>query len=125
MKTPPKLYDWENATRWQMFENLEDRRDVLVHNCWSHRGVLPDLMRNILQKNVQGVQFTNVGFKQPPKGGTWRWQCSCCCIIVHVLTAQEKDYQELEEEGGDADDGEHEEVGDQEGAASVLQRERK
>ena len=30
--------------------------------------------------------------------------------------------RELEEEGGDADDGEHEEVGDQEGAASVLQR---
>ena len=54
-----------------------------------------------------------------------RWQlCSCCCIIVHVLTALEKDYQELEEEGGDADDGEHEEVGDQEGAASVLQREK-
>ena len=51
--------------------------------------------------------------------------CPCCCIIVQVLIAQEKDYQELEEEGGDADDGEHEEVGDQEGAASVLQRERK
>ena len=98
---------------------------MLVHNCWSHRGVLPDLMRNILQKNVQGVQFTNVGFKQPPKGGTWLWQlCPCFCIIFHVLTAQEKDYQELEEEGGDADDGEHEEVGDQEGAASVLQREK-
>ena len=45
--------------------------------------------------------------------------------FVHVSTTQEKDYQELEEEGGDADDGEHEEVGDQEGAASVLQRERK
>ena len=29
--------------------------------------------------------------------------------------------QELEEEGGDADDGEHEEVGDQEGASSILQ----
>ena len=55
-----------------------------------------------------------------------RWQlCSCCCIIVHVLIAQEKDYQELEEEGWDADDGEHEEVGDQEGAASVLQTGRK
>ena len=47
--------------------------------------------------------------------------CPCCFIIVYVLTALEKDYQELEEEGGDADDGEHEEVGDQEGAASVLQ----
>ena len=34
-------------------------------------------------------------------------------------------YQELEEEGGDADDGEHEEVGDQEGAASVLQTDKK
>ena len=108
-----------------MFENLEYWRDVLVHNRWSHGGVLPDLMRNILQKNVQGVQCTKVGIKQPPKGGTWRWQCSCCCIIVHVLTALEKDYQELEEEGGDADDGEHEEVGDQERAASVLQKDRK
>ena len=51
--------------------------------------------------------------------------CPCCFIIVYVLTALEKDYQELEEEGGDADDGEHEEVGDQEGAASVLQTDRK
>ena len=33
----------------------------------------------------------------------------------------EKVHQELEEEGGDADDGEHEEVGDQEGASSILQ----
>ena len=94
---------------------------MFVHNCWSHRGVLPDLMRNILQTNVQDGQSTNVGFKQPLKGGTWRWQsCSCFCIIVHVLTAQEKHYQELEEEGGNADDGEHKKVGDQEGAASVL-----
>ena len=29
--------------------------------------------------------------------------------------------QELEEEGGDANDGQHEEVGDQEGASSILQ----
>ena len=28
--------------------------------------------------------------------------------------------QELEEEGGDANDGQHEEVGDQEGASSIL-----
>ena len=40
---------------------------------------------------------------------------------LSCLTALEKDYQELEEEGGNADDGKHEEVGDQEGAASVLQ----
>ena len=33
--------------------------------------------------------------------------------------------RELEEEGGDADDGEHQEVRDEEGAASVLQRDRK
>ena len=44
--------------------------------------------------------------------------------FVHVSATQEKDYQELEEEGGDTDDGEHEEVGDQEGAASVLQRDK-
>ena len=31
--------------------------------------------------------------------------------------------QELEEEGGDADDGEHQEVRDEEGAASVLKNE--
>ena len=34
-----------------------------------------------------------------------------------------KVYQELEEEGGDADDGEHQEVRDEEGAASVLKNE--
>ena len=96
---------------------------MLVHNRWSHGGVLPDLTRNILQKNVQGVQCTKVEINQPPKGGTWRWQlCPCFCSIVHVLTVLEIVYQELEEEGGDANDGEHEEVGDQEGAASVLQR---
>ena len=33
----------------------------------------------------------------------------------------EKVHQELEEEGGDANDGQHEEVGDQEGASSILQ----
>ena len=37
----------------------------------------------------------------------------CCTIFDDVV------HQELEEEGGDADDGEHEEVGDQESAASV------
>ena len=31
--------------------------------------------------------------------------------------------RELEEEGGDADDGEHQEVRDEEGAASVLKNE--
>ena len=31
--------------------------------------------------------------------------------------------QELEEEGGDADDGEHQKVRDEEGAASVLKNE--
>jgi len=70
MKTLLKWQNWENTTIWQMFENLEDRRDVLVHNRWSHGGVLPD--------------------------------------------------QELEEEGGDADDGEHEEVGDEECSPSIL-----
>ena len=75
---------------------------------------------------MQGIQYTNVGFNQSPKGGTWLWQlCPCFCIIVHVLTVPEIVYQELEEEGGDANDGEHEEVGDQEGAASVLQTDRK
>ena len=96
---------------------------MLVHNRWSHGGVLPDLMSNILQKSVHGVQMcTKVGFKQPPKRRNVALAIMSFCIIVHVLTAQEKIYQELEEEGGDANDGEHEEVGDQEGAASVLQR---
>ena len=85
MKTLVKWHNWDNTTGWQMFENLEDRRDVLVHNRWSHGGVLPDLMRNILQKSVQGIQSTNVGFKQPPKRGMWLWQlCPCFCIIFQV-----------------------------------------
>ena len=33
----------------------------------------------------------------------------------------EEVHQELEEEGGDADDGEHEEIGDQKGASAILQ----